>query len=83
MNTITIKCDKCKKFFNIDNVKGVHICPNCECEVEHFVFDADMTPEQIVKTNNLASSLTNLFKKNDVKMSKNEIMDFAMALVLK
>ena len=49
METITIKCEKCKNRFKIENVTGVYLCTVCDCKNEHYVFPNSFTDEQIKK----------------------------------
>ena len=63
METITIKCDKCKNRFMIENTTGVHLCTVCDCKNEHYVFPTDFTQDQVLKANKLFKDVKKLFKK--------------------
>ena len=47
MESITIKCEKCKNRFKIEIVTGVYLCTVCDCKNEHYVFPNSFTDEQI------------------------------------
>ena len=49
MENITIKCEKCKNRFMIENVTGIYLCTVCDCKNEHYVFPNSFTNDEIIK----------------------------------
>lgn len=78
METITIKCDKCKNRFMIENTTGVHLCTVCDCKNEHYVFPTDFTHDQVLKANKLFKDVKKLFKKYEIEKTNIEIMDIVV-----
>lgn len=34
----TVECNRCKKFYEVENKSGVYKCPHCETEKEVFIY---------------------------------------------
>lgn len=80
---ITIKCEKCKQNFMIDNTTGVYVCPHCECENSHFVFPNNFDNVKVLKTTQLSKDLKKLFKKHDIPFTENGCLELAVVWVEK
>ena len=78
---ITIKCDKCKNHFMIENKTGVHLCTVCDCKNEHYIFPEDFNEEQVIKANKLFRDFKKLFNKYDLNQSNIEIMDLVILIM--
>ena len=81
METITIKCEKCKNRFKIENVTGVYLCTVCDCKNEHYIFPSDFNEEQVIKANKLFRDFKKLFNKYDLNQSNIEIMDLVILIM--
>lgn len=80
---ITVKCEKCKQNFMIENETGINKCPHCECENSHFVFPADFDNEKVVKAIQLAKDLKKMFKKHEIPFTENSSLELAVIWVQK
>ena len=78
---ITIKCDKCKNHFMIENKTGEHLCTVCDCKNEHYIFPSDFNEEQVIKANKLFRDFKKLFNKYDLNQSNIEIMDLVILMM--
>ena len=78
---ITIKCDKCKNRFMIENKTGIHLCTVCDCKNEHYIFPDDFNEEQVIKANKLFRDFKKLFNKYDLNQSNIEIMDIVILIM--
>ena len=82
METITIKCEKCKNRFMIENVTGVYLCTVCDCKNEHYVFPNSFTDEQIIKANKMFKDLKKVYRKYDVDYTDIEIMQHVVVSLI-
>ena len=78
---ITIKCDKCKNHFMIENKTGVYLCTVCDCKNEHYIFPEGFNEEQVIKANKLFRDFKKLFNKYDLNQSNIEIMDLVILIM--
>ena len=83
MENIKVQCNKCKKYFEVDNKSGVYKCPHCEAPREVFVCHEALEVEDINTIVEVSKDLTRIFKKHGFDYGTITTMEIAEKLYLK
>lgn len=83
MENIKVQCNKCKKYFEVDNKSGIYKCQHCEAPKEVYVYHEALEVEDINVVIELSKDLTRVFKKHGLDYGVITTMDIAEKLYLK
>ena len=79
MELMMIECCTCSEFFVTRNETGEHRCPKCDAMNERYVFDENVTEEEIEIVSKVFKEIREVLDSNCMEAVSNiKIIDFIM-----